>query len=138
MSPDPDARCAAAIRAMYDARGAAAVDALVAVLAEDFRFTPAGSAASALQAEYTGAAGFADFLRRQADWTADSWWPVLDSMETTPTGVLAHVHVTPTRTDGVRVAFSLTHHWDVRDGLVRRFHSVVDDQAAYDRFHTSP
>ncbi|GGL91754.1 nuclear transport factor 2 family protein [Nakamurella endophytica] len=135
--PLPEDACIAALRRMYGARGQAGADHILPFLTDDFAFVPAGTDRSSLQEDYTGPAGFARFIRRQADWTDDTWWPVLDEMLVGERWVVAVVRVETTRTDGTAGRFRILHRWQRRGGLFAAFRSFVDDQAAYDRFHTA-
>ena len=128
-------RCLRALLAMYAARGPDAVAALQPVLDDGFTFTPAGTAASALQETYVGPAGFARFLARQAALTADSWWPELQSITVRPDVIVADVVARPRRIDGLSAEFRIEHRWGRRGDTIVDFASHTTQQDAYDRFH---
>ncbi len=129
------ARCLNALLEMYAHRGPAAVEAVRPVLDESFTFTPAGSAASALQETYVGPDGFARFLARQAALTGDTWWPELLSVSVRPEVIVAEVVARPRRIDGVRAEFLIEHRWGWRGNTVTSFASQTAQQDEYDRFH---
>lgn len=130
--------CLRALRAMYASRGAASVELLRPALAPSFVFYPAGRESS-LQEVYHGADGMAEFLRRQAEWTADSWWPELVDLTVGEGHAIGVIAVRCHReADQQRANFQILHRWRIEDGLIAEFRSFVSDQRAYDAFHQKP